>query len=357
MDDYYKGELVIYGDYGEEFVFNGTIDYNFTIIDLPDSPVPEIQPIQIVALVCYGLVFLLGVPGNALVVWVTGFRMPRSVTSTWFLNLALADLLCCLSLPLLMVPLAHDNHWHFGPVACTFVTGLFDLFMYCSVLLLVLISVDRWLLVSRPVWCQNHRRPRRAAWACVVVWCLAVLGTIPRFVYTKEIVAGSKKRECVERYTEVSAWVVTVFRFLVGFVLPFLVIVVSHWVVYTRAARGTTAGARSKRTLRVIIAVAMSFFLCWLPLYLLDFTKLQVPRKSPHRPKIYLANTLALCLAYFNSCLNPLLYVCLGRGFKESMSRSLRSLFHFISEEPMTRQSITNPNTKTTTTTQDLTAI
>ncbi|KAM3616266.1 uncharacterized protein V6R79_015217 [Siganus canaliculatus] len=333
-------------------------DFNYTLPEFPDIPRPEIQPIQIATLFLYSLVVLLGVPGNAVVVWVTGFRMPRSATSIWFLNLALADLLCCLSLPLLMVPLAHDDHWHFGPLACTLVKSLFYLFMYCSVLQLVLISLDRWLLVSKPIWCQNNRKPRHAACVCVAIWCLALIGSIPQFVYTKEIHAGEHKRECVTVYTPLSAWLITSYRFLVGFFLPFLVIVVCHLVVYSKAHSGMSSSrTRSKRTLRVIVAVVLSFFLCWLPLHILDFVVLVTPRHSTNSPRVYLAHTLALCLAYFNSCLNPLLYVCLGRGFKDSMSRSLRNILNFISEEPTHRMSITNNDTKSTSSGKEMTKI
>lgn len=323
---------------------------NYTLPDIPDILVPEIQPIQIAALVFYGLVVLLGVPGNALVVWVTGFCMPTSVTSIWFLNLALADLLCCLSLPLLMVPLAHDDHWHFGTVACTMIRGIFFLVMYCSILQLVLISLDRWMLVSRPVWCQNNRRPKQAGCVCVAVWCLALIGSIPQFVYTKEIEAGEHKRECVTAFTTLhSAWLVTSFRFMMGFFLPFLVIVFSHYVVYRRAEHGLSRGrTRSKRTLRVIIAVVLSFFLCWLPLHIVDFLYLVIPRNSDHSPNLYLAQVLTLCLAYFNSCINPLLYVCLGRSFKDSMARSLRNVLNFISEDPMNKMSVVTADTKST---------
>ncbi|KAG6921067.1 complement C5a receptor 1, partial [Chelydra serpentina] len=41
---------------------------------------------------------LLGLVGNSLVVWVTNFRMRRTVNSIWFLSLALADLLYSLLL-------------------------------------------------------------------------------------------------------------------------------------------------------------------------------------------------------------------------------------------------------------------
>uniref|UniRef100_A0A3Q2D244 Complement C5a receptor 1 n=1 Tax=Cyprinodon variegatus TaxID=28743 RepID=A0A3Q2D244_CYPVA len=279
---------------------------NYTFPIFPEEFVPEISPIQIFTLVLYALVVLLGVPGNALVLWVTGFRMKRSVTSIWFLNLALADLLCCLSLPLLMVPLAHDDHWHFGPLACTLVKGLFYLVMYCSVLQLVLISLDRLLLVKRPIWCQNHRRSRQAAWACGIVWCLALVGEI--------------KRECVLGYPQETVWPIASFRFMMGFILP----------LFSGRSRGRV---KSKKTLRVIIAVVLTFFLCWLPLHIMDFIVLATSRSSHHSPRIYLAHVLTVCLAYFNSCLNPLIYVCIGKSFKDSMSRSLRQILHFPTED------------------------
>ncbi|XP_055736068.1 C5a anaphylatoxin chemotactic receptor 1 [Salvelinus fontinalis] len=322
--------------------------YNITDCEFvkPEDLGPVLGPRHLSALVFYGLVFLLGVPGNALVVWVTGFRMPRSVTSLWFLNLALADLLCCLSLPLLMVPLTMDQHWPFGPVACKLLKGLIYLIMYCSVLLLVLISLDRFLLVSRPVWCQNWRRPRKAGWVCVGVWLLALLGSIPQFVYVKEVQLSTSKSECLGLYTVASGWAITTVRFLVGFVLPFITIVACHWVVYSRARGGSGVGpgrvseARSRRTLKVIVAVSLSFFLCWVPLHILDFLVLSTPRHTSHSANVQLAHTLALCLAYCNSCLNPLLYVCLGRGFKQSINRSLRNMFNFATEESVTRQSM-----------------
>lgn len=334
-------------DYNIDLSLINLTDYTFP--DIHPNLTPDIQPIQIATLFLYALVAAVGVPGNAVVLWVMGFCMPRSVTSLWFLNLALADLLCCLSLPLLMVPLAQDDHWPFGPVACTLVKSLFYLVMYCSILQLVVISIDRWLMVTKPVWCQNRRQPKHAVWGCVAVWCLALVGSIPQFIYTKEIQAGEDKKECQATYSVLSAWYITSFRFLVAFFLPFLVIVACHWVVYNTAKGGLSRSrSRSKKTIRVIVAMVMCFFFCFLPLHILDFVLLVIARSSPSSPKVHIAHGLALCLAYFNSCLNPLLYACLGRGFKDSMSRSLRNALNFITEDPPVRASVSN-DTKSST--------
>ncbi|XP_067276443.1 C5a anaphylatoxin chemotactic receptor 1 isoform X2 [Pseudorasbora parva] len=333
--------------------FNETylwIDYeNFTDMVYPTATGSPIGPRHWIALVCYSIVFLLGVPGNSLVVWVTAFRMPNSVNAQWFLNLALADLLCCLSLPLLMVPLSQDQHWPFGDLACKLLHGLFYMMMYCSVLLLVVISLDRFLLVTKPVWCQNHRHPRQARCVCLVVWILALLGGSPQFAHMG-IHVESEKTLCVSFYESLHhAWAVTLTRSFLSFLLPFLIICISHWKVYHTTSSGRGQRDKSARTLRVILALVLSFFLCWLPLQIVDLLQLAMYRQSQSvQVNLRLAHVLTLCLAYINSCLNPLLYVCLGRGFKENLISSLRSVLHFATEAP-TNQISMSANSKSTT--------
>uniref|UniRef100_A0A3Q4HJ94 G-protein coupled receptors family 1 profile domain-containing protein n=1 Tax=Neolamprologus brichardi TaxID=32507 RepID=A0A3Q4HJ94_NEOBR len=159
------------------------------------------------------------------------------------------------------------------------------------------------------------------------------MDVIPQFVYAKQIEAGDEKRECRMKYTVDSAWPVSAFRFLIGFTIPFLVILVCHLVVFSMTQRRMTRGRTgSNKTLRVVISVVLSFFLCWIPLHIVDFLILTTPRVSSASPKLHLAHVIVLFLAYFNSCLNPLLYVCLGQSFKDSMNRSLRNILHFIEQ-------------------------
>ncbi|XP_052008299.1 C5a anaphylatoxin chemotactic receptor 1-like [Xyrauchen texanus] len=337
-------------------------DFNYTDCDgnekctpipFPEELLSVIDPRHWIALICYGIVFLIGVPGNGLVVWVTAFRMPNSVNAQWFLNLAIADLLCCLSLPLLMVPLAQDMHWPFGPLACKVLHGLFYMMMYCSVLLLVVISLDRFLLVTKPVWCQNRRHLRPARLTCLVIWILALLGSSPQYAYMEQKEnKDTDKILCVSVISHGHAWAVTLVRFLLSFLLPFFIICVSHWKVFqtTRYGRGKKGNDKSARTLRIVLTLVISFFICWIPIHIVDLLKLITHNisGSVHQANLRLAHVLALCLAYINSCLNPLLYVCLGRGFKENLISSLRSVLHFASEAPPIGKSFT-ASSKTTT--------
>lgn len=346
-DNYYFDNSYFFNN--ESYPCEGT--ENCTEIVVPtEMPVSEIGSLHWFALICYSIVFLLGVPGNGLVVWVTAFRMPNSVNAQWFLNLAVADLLCCLSLPLLMVPLAQDQHWPFGDLACKLLKGLFYMMMYCSVLLLVVISLDRFLLVTKPVWCQNHRHPRQARIVCFVVWILALLGGSPQFALMEAYKVSETKMLCDSFYNGLGhAWAVLLTRSFLSFLLPFLIICASHWKVYLMTSSGRQRD-KSARTLRVILALVLSFFLCWMPLQIVDVLQLVMYRHESQRLKanLRLAHVLAICLGYVNSCLNPLLYVCLGRGFKDNLISSLRSVLHFASEAPTNRIS-TTANSKSTT--------
>ena len=74
-------------------------DYNETFFDNCTLQLEDHEAIRVVTLIFYCLTCVLGVPGNAIVVWIAGVKMKRTVNTTWFLNLAIADLLCCLSIP------------------------------------------------------------------------------------------------------------------------------------------------------------------------------------------------------------------------------------------------------------------
>ncbi|XP_006627699.1 C5a anaphylatoxin chemotactic receptor 1-like [Lepisosteus oculatus] len=302
---------------------------------------------QLIFMVIYSLVLLLGVPGNTLVIWISGFRMKRSVNTTWFLNLAVADLLCCLSLPFLISTLAMDYHWPFGNVACKVINALIFLNMFCSIFLLTVISLDRLLLVSRPVWCQNWRTAAKAQWVCLLVWVLALLFCTPLFIYRVELHDPlANKILCHSSYSDSEGVGFAVLRFLVGFLGPFVVIVMCHYVVYTKANQGRS---KSHKTLRVICAVVLGFFVCWFPYHIVGFFLALTPSNSPQMFYIRQADIFCLCLAYLNSCLNPLLYVCVGRSFKDSLRRSLKSVMvNFLSEDSH-KASLSGPSMTTMT--------
>ncbi|XP_032626664.1 C5a anaphylatoxin chemotactic receptor 1 isoform X2 [Chelonoidis abingdonii] len=313
---------------------------NFTApsFDMLTPQTFQLTPILWVSLVLYSLVFLLGVPGNAAVIWVTGFGMKRTVNTVWFLNLAVADLLCCLALPFLVVPVACGNRWELGDFACKLLPSLTILNMFASVLLLMAISVDRCALVTRPIWCQNHRTTRLAWGLSGAAWLLALLMTLPTLIFrttrTKEF---SDKVMCVLEYAQVASYQTTVevsvatFRFAAGFLVPFVVIATCYGLVLARVYRSRFT--RSHKTIKVILVVIIGFFVCWLPYHVVGLII------AAHKPttRLYKGATesdpLIVGLAYVNSCLNPVIYVIMGQDFKDRFQRSLKTILRNMLNE------------------------
>lgn len=108
-------------------------------------------------------------------------------------------------------------------------------------------------------------------------------------------------------------------RFLCGFLLPFLIILTCYILAGLGIRR--TRIVHKSRPLRILVGLVCTFFLCWGPYHCLLLAKM-VDSKSQ---AVQVGLPLAKGVAYFNSCVNPLLYFCMGLDmrlrFKQSLSR------------------------------------
>ncbi|NWT07664.1 C5AR1 protein, partial [Vireo altiloquus] len=319
-------------------IWNNT--WNDTWNDFYDLDASEVPLGHRFVLALYALIFLLGVLGNGAVVWVTLTELRQTVNGVWFFHLALADLLSCLALPFLALPLTTDHHWPLGWVACKVLPSLTVLAMFSSVLVLTAISADRCALVTRPVWCHNRRTPALARGACAAAWALATLLTIPSFVFrTVRLDPFSAKATCVLSYGAVrphqrSAELTTaVARFLCGFLGPFVVISGCYGLLLSRVrARGL---GRSQRATTTVLVVIVSFFVCWLPYHVVGLVLAASAPDSEAFRGAQAADPAVAGLAYVNSCVNPVIYLAMGRGLGAQVRRSWRGLMRgVLSDDP-----------------------
>lgn len=113
---------------------------------------------------------------------------------------------------------------------------------------------------------------------------------------------------------------------LIGFLLPLVILLVCYCSLAQLLNRHFGRGPRpdrrrQRRLLRVIVTLVMAFFLCWLPLHvnktvsmLLEFGF--VPYSCSLDQLLLGAHPYVTCLAYLNSCLNPLLYAACDPSFR-----------------------------------------
>ncbi|XP_060116630.1 chemerin-like receptor 1 [Heteronotia binoei] len=296
---------------------------------------------HILSMVVYGVACLLGVTGNGLVIWIATFRMKRTVNAVWFLNLAVADFVFTFFLPLSIAYTALGFHWPFGKLLCKLNSTVAFLNMFASVFLLTVISVDRCALVVYPVWSRNFRTPKLACGIALLAWIAAFVLSAPYLVfrdtatnsrnviscYNNFALSGDYDAEETRRIWKIRHKAMIVTRFLLGFLIPFSVILVCYNLVAFRMKKRRLT--KSSRPFRIIFAVTGSFFLCYFPYHvfsLLEMSKMS----SSHELKValFIGIPLASSLAFFNSCVNPILYVFIGqKTFRQSIFSAFEGAF------------------------------
>ncbi|XP_053307506.1 chemerin-like receptor 1 [Spea bombifrons] len=277
-----------------------------------------VELVKIISIIGYSITFVLGVVGNGLVIWIAGFKMKRMVNTIWYLNLGVADFTFDLFLPLLITQWALDGHWPFGWIMCKVINTVLFLNMTVSTSFLMIISIDRCVSVVCPVWSKNHRSPRLAIIVSIIVWLLCLTLSSPYLAVFDIVESETNKSYCFALYSVDSHKAMLLTRLVSMFIVPFFIILVCYGIIIIRLRRSRNLSV-SNRPFKVIVSIVFCFFCCWFPFH---FCPLFVYLDTTWETDL-IVYYLSICLAYFNSCLNPILYVFIGHDFKKSLIRSI----------------------------------
>lgn len=276
-------------------------------------------PLTYVLVAINVIICVIGLGGNALVIWICGWKMKRTVITTWYISLAISAFLFCAILPLEIFYMI-TSHWPFGLALCKLTSSALFLNMYSSVFLLVLISADRCIMISFPVWSHNHRTVQKAFGVVVLVWLLSALLTFPTVIFRQVKVHGSVT-QCYTDYNGLSRHkTVVLSRFILGFLIPFLMIVLCCSVL---AVKLRSLTLKSTKPYKVMALLILSFFLCWVPYH--TFVLLELDFKNHSLYTFQTGLKVGGTLAAANSFISPVLYVFIGNDFKQTLKRSLTS--------------------------------
>lgn len=308
---------VEYFEYNDYTPGNETED-NSTVTDILNFSTSQ-SPLTCVLVTLNVIVSVVGLVGNSLVIWICGWKMKRTVITTWYISLAVSNILFCTFLPLEIFYMI-TSHWPFGQFLCKITSSALFLNMYSSVFLLVLISTDRCLMISFPVWSHNHRTVCKAFGFVVLVWIFSALLTFPSMMFRQVTIHGSVT-QCHTNYMgHYRHKAVVLTRFICGFLIPFLVIVFCCSVL---AVKLRSLTIKSRKPYKVMVALILSFFLCWVPYHSFVLSELDLKHNS-----LELVNTglkVGATLAAANCFISPVLYVFIGNDFKQTLKHSWAS--------------------------------
>ncbi|ELV11026.1 G-protein coupled estrogen receptor 1 [Tupaia chinensis] len=273
---------------------------------------------------CLYTIFLfpIGFVGNILILVVNiSFREKMTIPDLYFINLAAADLI--LVADSLIEVFNLDEQYYDIAVLCTFMSLFLQINMYSSVFFLTWMSFDRYIALAKAMRSSLFRTKHHARLSCGLIWMASVSATLVPFTavhlqHTEEVCF------CFADVKEIQWLEVTL-----GFIIPFAIIGLCYSLivrVLIKAHKHRGLRPRRQKALRMIFAVVLVFFICWLPenvfisVHLLQRTQPgAAPCQQSFRHAYPLTGHIVNLAAFSNSCLNPLIYSFLGETFRDKL--------------------------------------
>ncbi|XP_028664027.1 C3a anaphylatoxin chemotactic receptor-like [Erpetoichthys calabaricus] len=277
--------------------------------------------------VCLNLAFfILGSLGNGLVIYVLGFRMKKSGFLTYVLNLAVADFGFC-ALLLLQIPVnLAKYHYMYSLAVCKMEQYLTRVFFYAGSLFIAAICLERCLAILHPIWHKCKRPARTTPLACTLIWALSCFIALPNLIKSDIISFGKRGDRCFVNDIN-TVILISTSELVLIFLLPLAVILTCSAVIINKLRK---RGKGQSQVNRTVCLVAFLFLLCWTPFQIGQYMHLiQMFFLKDNLQFRSVASTMGYyCgfLLYLNSCLNPAIYVLMGRDIKQRVVNSLSSL-------------------------------
>ncbi|XP_073689148.1 proteinase-activated receptor 1-like [Garra rufa] len=269
----------------------------------------------------YIIIILISLPLNALAVVTFTCRIREKKPAVIYMShLACVDLLFNLLLPLKIHYQMNGSDWVFGEAACRVLSAAYYCYMYCSILLMMSMSVDRLLAVVFPIASLTWRTTRKATFICTLVWLLALVGTVPLLLMSQTVNiknVGVTCHDVLRQNDPTVLYYVYLFSILscLYFFLPLVVTLVSYFaIIYALSVKSnrlaTSSSDKRRRPVIMAVAVLFVFVVCFAPnngILLYHCVHLAT---GGHREgdSSYAAYLLAVCLGSASVFLDPLLY-------------------------------------------------
>lgn len=286
----------------------------------------------------YIFVFAVGLPSNAMAIWVFVFRSKKfHPAAIYMANLALADLLFVIWVPFKIAYHFNGNNWIFGEELCKVMVAFFYGNMYSSILFIACLSVQRYWVVAHPLT-QQRTDNRLAIAVSVSIWAFIWISTTPLYLYQQTVKLSTPNiTTChdVNLITDSANPFLDVqkpyYYFMVmaglGFFLPCLVIITAYVLMIRKLGHSDMERSSANKTRRrakiLIIIVLVTFLICFIPSNLMLVVHYALLGKGVVNNG-YGFYITSLCLASLNSCLDPFLYYFVSEDFRSHVKNTLR---------------------------------
>ncbi|XP_020509665.1 coagulation factor II (thrombin) receptor-like 1, tandem duplicate 2 [Labrus bergylta] len=286
--------------------------------------------------IMYIIVFVIGLPANGMAIWVFLVRTKKKhPSSIYMVNLALADLLFVIWTPLKIAYHFNGNDWTYGEPLCKVLVGFFYGNMYCSVLFIACLSVQRYWVVAHPL-SQQRKNNKVAVGVCVAIWAFVWLTTTPLYLYDHTVRLKDPNittchdvnviKDIQNPFPSVQLpYYYFIFMGMVVFLVPCVIIVVAYVLLLRALGHNmddSAAGKNRHRAVVLIVTVLMTFLVCFIPsnIMLVVHYSLLKDGVINNGYGFYIST---LCLASLNSCFDPFIYYFVSEDFRDHVKNTL----------------------------------
>ncbi|XP_077196885.1 G-protein coupled receptor 42-like [Paroedura picta] len=286
------------------------------------------EVLEVISLVVYGATIVLGLPSNALALYIFYSQAKIRLTPNliYMINLCLSDLVFVLFLPLKMLEVGKVER----PMP-SFLCPLYNLIhfgtIYTSACFLTAVGVGRYLAAVYPIHYQVYKK---ACYSCLIslgIWCL--VGSHGLLIFALEtardinstLFAGNDT-SCFSGLSEAQLALLAPVRLELSVVLFFLPLAITSFCYAgcIRVLVGSHLQKRKKwRAVRVAVATLIVFVLCFGPYnvsHVVGFIQ---------RTEVWWRD-VAVLLSACNAFLDPLIFYFLSSAMDDGITRVWLSL-------------------------------
>ncbi|NXP29427.1 CCR8 protein, partial [Scytalopus superciliaris] len=284
--------------------------------------------------VMYSLLFVTGLVGNALVIWVLAVsKRIKTMTDVYLLNLAISDLLFVFSLPFL-VWYSIMSQWTFGNATCKIISSSYFIGFYSSVFFITIMSIDRYLAIVQSIYALKVRTAAHGIITSLALWVIAILASMPDLIFFQEV-NDNNQIKCIPHYPDGNNGWKTFSNFevnILGWLIPVGVLIFCYHSILKNLQKCHTQN--KYKAIKLVFVVVIVFFLFWTPinivLFLDSLRNMYIIDDCQTSQRLDLALELSEALSFIHCCLNPVIYVFVGEKFKKHLREAFKKSACFL---------------------------
>ncbi|XP_067456222.1 free fatty acid receptor 2-like [Thunnus thynnus] len=276
-----------------------------------------------VILSVYVISFLIGLPANLLALYAFSVKIHSKPhpTNILLLNLTVSDLLFLIILPLKIYEAASGMMWKLPNFLCSITSFTFFSTIYTSSLLLMAISVVRYIGVAFPITYHQRKKPVYAIVISAIIWIISAAHCSITFITQHHPSLSSNNTSvCYENFTEKQLKVLLPLRLELFFVLcliPLLICIYCYLnCILILYSQPRISQMQKQKAIGMALGTLAVFLICVLPYnisHVLGFFQGESPKWRYY--------TLLLCT--FNTCIDPIIFYFSTSAFRCTGEKSV----------------------------------